>query len=274
MSALGKDPLIRITSVETGHEVRQLRGQAIFDVVAFSPDGRTLIGGSQHRKEVYLWEVATGQLRKKFSGHQGHVMSLAFSPDGRTFASGNSDASVLIWEAAGQRRRLLPPPALTEAEIDRLWTDLAVNDAVVAYNAIVTLRAAPRQATALISKHLKPVPRADAKRLAEAVRKLDSDSFAVRQQATRELEKLGESAEPALRQALARAPAEEVRRRIEQLLNRLGGPQLLRRGRALEVLENIADPDSRQLLTALAGGASDASLTIEAQAAFADWHLN
>jgi hypothetical protein len=174
---------------------------------------------------------------------------------------------VLIWDVAGQRSRQQPVAPLPAAQLDKLWNDLAANDAVTAYQAICALRASPRQAVPLLERHLKPVPRADAKRLAQALRDLDSDRFAVREQAAKELEAMGEAAEPALRQALAGKPSEELRRRLEQLLGRLEGAEELRRARALEGLEQADSPESRRLLTALAQGAPQARLTREAQEA-------
>ena len=112
-----------------------------------------------------------------------------------------------------------------------------------------------------------PVPRADAKRVAEAIRDLGSTQFTVRQRALKELEAVAEAAESAVRQALAGKPSEEVRRRLEQLLERLEGVEELRRSRALEVLEQSDSPESRRLLTALARGAPEARLTRAAQAA-------
>src|SRR6202035_1428475 len=133
--------------------------------------------------------------------------------------------------------------------------------------AICTMRASPRQAVALFEQHLKPVRRADAKQLANALRDLDSDDFARRDEAAKVVEGFGEAAEPALRKALAGSPSLEFRRRVEQFLARFEGTELLRRSRALETLENAGDTESRRLLTALANGAPGAWITTEAQAA-------
>jgi RNA polymerase sigma factor (sigma-70 family) len=258
---------IRVRDVATGKEVSRLRGYGDpLSSIAFAPDGRSLIWGGQHRPEMCLFEVATGQLRRKFSGHQGHVSCVAFAPNGRLMASGGSDTCVLIWAAAGQRQQLAPAP-LREADLDRLWADLAANDAATAYRAICTLRASPRQTVRLLEPHLKPVPAADAKRVAQALHDLDSDQFPIRDRAAQALAQLGEAAEPGLRQALAGKPSAEVRRRVEEFLAQVEASAEGRRARALEILEQIDSADSRRLLSALAHGAPGARLTREAQAA-------
>jgi RNA polymerase sigma factor (sigma-70 family) len=265
-----EDQFIRLRDVASGQEVRRLPGNHLLPLehLAFSPDGRTLIAGGQQYKNLYLGEIATGQLRRQFSGHQGELSCVAFSPDGQMIASGSHDGSVLLWDVAGRRSRLQPGAAPLRADqLDSLWTDLAARDAVTAYRALCTLRAAPRQAAALLERHLKPVPRADAKRVAAMIRDLGSAQFTVRQQAMEELEAAAEAAEPAVRHALAGKPSEEVRRRLQRLLDRLEGAEELRRGRALEVLEQMDSPEARRLLTALAQGAPGARLTRESQAA-------
>jgi hypothetical protein len=80
-------------------------------------------------------------------------------------------------------------------------------------------------------------------------------------------------AEPALTRALANDPSPEARRRIEQLLHQVTEERLyptadqLRAVRAVEVLERIGSPQARRVLAALAGGAPQAQLTVEAQTA-------
>ena len=58
----------------------------------FSPDGRLLAVASQappsEDSKIRLWEVASGKVRREFSGRFGPVISLAFSPDGAASPSG------------------------------------------------------------------------------------------------------------------------------------------------------------------------------------------
>jgi RNA polymerase sigma factor (sigma-70 family) len=90
-------------------------------------------------------------------------------------------------------------------------------------------------------------------------------------EAERQLGKLEELAEPALRKAAADSASAEVRRRAETLLTKLetavpaaGTVQALR---AVEVLERIGTPEARQLLQTLAAGAPEALPTREAKGA-------
>jgi WD40 repeat protein len=275
------DPVVRLWDVETGQVVSRLEvppvpfrpgGQllhngAAMSVLAFSPDGRTLFGGSQSHKAIHCWEVSTGGERRRFLGHQGHVTCLALSPDGRRLVSGSSDATALVWDVTGGLGRAGATPApLSAARLDAAWADLASDKADAAYQAMCALAQSPDQAVPLFRAHLRPVPAADLKRLGERLRELDSDEFAVREQAERALAEAGEAAEPTLRASLSASPSAEARSRLERLLQRLGGPEHLRRDRALEVLEWDAGKEARELLHELARGMPGARLTREARA--------
>jgi WD40 repeat protein len=88
---------------------------------------------------------------------------------------------------------------------------------------------------------------ADPERLARLLAGLNSNSFAAREEATRELERLGEAAETALREALKGRPSAEVRRRAEALLAKLAGPGL--EGHELPFVAAVFSPDSKLVAT-------------------------
>jgi hypothetical protein len=134
------------------------------------------------------------------------------------------------------------------------------------------LAAAPDRAVALVRRELKPrraAPTDD--QLDRMFADLDSEDFATRVKASRRLAEYGESAVPGVRKRLARAVSLEVRRRTEQFLDRFDpptpAPDRLRQLRAIELLEAIATPAAREVLSELAKGAAEAPLSRDAAAA-------
>jgi hypothetical protein len=213
--------------------------------------------------------VETGKELRKLTGHRGKVGALAFTPDGKTLISGGDDTTILFWDVASATRRERPEVRLPPQEWDVMWKELAAADAAAAHQAIAKLTASSG-AVAALEERLPPAPKLDANRLERLFGDLDTEEFSAREKATREIEKLGEVAQPAIERALARKEVSaEARRRLEGLQNRLAVPsgETLRSLRAIEVLERIATPEARSLLESLAKGAPDARLTREAKAA-------
>ena len=99
------------------------------------------------------------------------------------------------------------------------------------------------------------------------VQDLASEKFAVRESASKELEKSIEDIRSVLERALETKLPLESQRRLERLLARptvLPPGDDLRRVRAVALLERIGTPEARRLLEQLAQGAADARLTREA----------
>jgi RNA polymerase sigma factor (sigma-70 family) len=268
LATAGDDKTVGLWDVATGTLRARLPGHRRgVTAVAFSPDGRMLASGGIDRT-VRLWELTTAKERRCYEGHLGPVGQLAFSADGRRLASAGGDTSALVWSVTG---RPGPGVALTPRRLEDLWNDLAGDDASRAWRAACTLSAAPEQTLPWMREHLHALSAADAGRIARLLADLDGDEFADRERAARELEKLGELAEPALRKALAGQPGAEVRRQVERLLAKLDGPVRaaeVRRGlRAVEVLEQVGTPEAQRELARLAREAPGGRIEKEAKGA-------
>jgi RNA polymerase sigma factor (sigma-70 family) len=276
-------PLLKDESAKSGLGLRvgppRVLSQGLpfwIETLAFSPDGRTLaLWISNDVGTVRLLETATGKERLRFTGHGGRVGALSFSPDGRRLASGSEDTTILIWDTTGRLQDgRLRPAQLSAKELEARWADLAADDAGRAGRALWTLAADPAQTVPFLAKRLRRASaRVAPETVAKLIRDLDDDRFAVRVKARKELEKLSAAAEPALVQALRKAPSLEVRKQLEGLLALVAAQRkrpsgdVLRTLRAVEALEQIGSRDARQLLKGLAAGAPGSALTQEAGAA-------
>jgi WD40 repeat protein len=251
------DPLAEVKRVALSRDGRTL---------AVSANVRTQVGRMLHsRPSLTLWEVATGEVRRRLAGHEGRVQALAFGADG-TLASGGADTTVLLWEGParpGDGARLGP------REVEQRWAALAGADAAGAYDALCDLARSPRETIAWLRKALPPVRAADPQRVAVLLRDLASGEFKVRDRAAAELEGLGEGAEVLLHEALQKPLPLEARRRVEHVLAQFAppkSPKRLQAVRAVELLEAIGSAEARDVLNALAEGVPEALLTREARA--------
>ena len=70
-----------VRHVITGHKLE-------VNSIAFSPDGQSIASGHRH-KNIRLWDVSTGELKKIFKGHPSPLWypAIAFFPNGKTLAS-------------------------------------------------------------------------------------------------------------------------------------------------------------------------------------------
>ena len=237
-----------------------------------SADGRTLYV-SYNTGAIIGYEVATGQHRRTLTGHRGYVGALGSSPDGSRLISGGRDGSALLWDVtlAGAARK--PKEPLTAAAAEKWWETAAGPEAQAAWEALTVLAAAPDRAVALLRRHMKPVPAGPAEADLDRIFKdLDSEVFATREKAERDLAAFGESAVPGVREHWGGAYRwKSACGRGRSSNNSIGG-NCRRHGFAscaVELLEGIGTAAAQELLSELAKGAAEAPLTLEAKAALA-----
>jgi WD40 repeat protein len=248
--------------------------------LAFSPDGRTLAWSDLDDTAIHLLEVASGKERHCFAGHENrwsairyahesHVSALTFSGDGKLLVSGSADSTILVWDWSNAGTKT--GQVLSPKNLDAYWNDLASDDAIQAFRAVRSLASSPTETVPYLNQRLRPMEPVEQTRLASLVADLNNDSFAVRQKATAELDKIGELAIPALQKVLSGNPSLEVRRRVEDLLKRHLSPvtitssERLQTHRALEALELIGNAEALRVLERLGQGTATARLTQSAR---------
>jgi WD40 repeat protein/serine/threonine protein kinase len=72
--------------------------EALVGAVAYSPDGATVLTGSDD-KTARLWNARTGKPLTEPMKHDGGVSSVAYSADGATVLTGSNDGTARLWNA-------------------------------------------------------------------------------------------------------------------------------------------------------------------------------
>jgi WD40 repeat protein len=236
--------------------------------LAVSDDGRTL-AATRTDGILQLWDMASGKELARRKAY-GWSRALAFAPDGKRLASGHRDGTILIWDLSPELNRRPSPPKADAKQVEQWWTSLAGDDAKQAHAAIWGLIGAPELTLPLFRERLRPAEAPPTEKLKQLISDVDNEEFAKRNTANKELAELEELAEPAMREALKEDISAEKRKRLEKLLDLtliVRTPEKLRQLRALEVLEHIATPEAKRLLTRIANGTPEARLTREAKEA-------
>jgi WD40 repeat protein len=94
--------------LSSGEEMQRLGGEseddghlssAIVDAIALSPDGRTVLTGSQSEEDrnLFLWDLESGEELMAFE--TGPVYAVDISPDGQTALSGHGEGNnMILWD--------------------------------------------------------------------------------------------------------------------------------------------------------------------------------
>jgi WD40 repeat protein/tRNA A-37 threonylcarbamoyl transferase component Bud32 len=88
---------LQILSSKTGQTLHRFDEPGQVVCLAYSPDGSTLATAGTDQL-ISLWDIASGRLRAKFTGHTGGVWSLAWAPDGQRLATAGWDGTVRLWD--------------------------------------------------------------------------------------------------------------------------------------------------------------------------------
>jgi WD40 repeat protein len=64
--------------------------------IALSPNGKTVVSGCRDGK-VRLWDVKTGKVIKKWTGHTERMTSVCWSAGGNRVVSGSWDGTARVW---------------------------------------------------------------------------------------------------------------------------------------------------------------------------------
>src|SRR5262249_31929617 len=63
-------------------------------------DDRAVVGGAYG---LYLLDLRTKEITRRYVGHSGIVLNIALSPDGRYFVTGSTDQTLCAWDPASEQ---------------------------------------------------------------------------------------------------------------------------------------------------------------------------
>ena len=105
----GADGKVRVVSMISGVVATELfdaSSSSPLRSVAIGPTGRVLAGAGDDRV-VRVWDLASGKLVARLTGHTAAVHRLRFATDDTTLVSAGEDQTVRVWDIDGRTARIL-----------------------------------------------------------------------------------------------------------------------------------------------------------------------
>lgn len=215
-------------------------------------------------KAPEAWAIVTRDLFQDFG--ELKVTGIAFTPmdgDGGLFDHvllGRTEADLdKVTNAALGRTK--PAKPLTDAERLAHWRDLTESDPAKAATALRALLASAAESVPFLRKEAEAKATDEqTRRIDKLIAELDSDEFAVREAASKELTRIGAPTLAALEAAVKTTTSAEVKFRAAAILRELGGrvgatpTAAIRAARAARILEQAHTAEADQLLEEMARG--------------------
>jgi WD40 repeat protein len=98
------DRTVRVWHVDKQETVQRIDAGMAVSSVAFVDDTTVAAGGDA--ADIKVYDVATGEPRGVFGGHQVGVTGLTASRDGKRLISSGDDATLRVWDSAGRKELL------------------------------------------------------------------------------------------------------------------------------------------------------------------------
>jgi hypothetical protein len=241
----------------SGKFIRKFKvNQREVEASAFSPDGLWLATGGANGL-VALWDVSTGEQVWAQGGHPEMVNRISFASR-RRLVSSSRDLTAMVWD-------LRPDEPLKKQP----WESLNGDNSRLAYMAVWALADDPA-GPALLRSKIRPAPSTSVAQIQQWIADIGSPRYATRESATAAIRDLGRLVEPELRALRAKTTDEEVRTRIDGLLDKLSPTRTaieVVHARAVAAMEIAGTADAKKLLAEWASGGTGSRLTIDAKAA-------
>ena len=96
---------LKIINVETGEVIREITNGKRIHAVSFCPSNNDIIAYDTIDNTIVLFNISSGSVEMRLSGHSNQITSVGFSMDGRIIVSSGAvdDDRIILWDASTGR---------------------------------------------------------------------------------------------------------------------------------------------------------------------------